>query len=205
MIIAENNYITYLLIAIISAVSLYAMWDRKIFNRLLFHPVSIIHKKEYYRLVSSALVHNNILHLGLNVFMLYVFCTGLEESIPRIEQLAILLIIIGSLVAGNFLSLIVNRRDVAYSCAGASGIVIGCISSYMIFHPFEKHLSIPLMADIPNIYSAAGFLIIMLLYSRKFNRGKIDYSVHVGGGIGGIVATALMWPDLLRNILQGVN
>lgn len=201
MIIPEDNLITFLLIAIISAVSLYALRNKNVFHQLVFHPVSVIHKKEYYRIVSSALVHNNLLHLGLNIFLLYVFCTGIEESIPRSERFHLFLIIINSLLGGNLLSFIVYRRNVEYSSAGASGIVIGCISSYMIFHPFDKHLSIPLLDEIPNIYSMPAFLIIMLAYSKKFNRGEIDYSVHFGGGFGGIVTTVLMWPDLIRNIL----
>ncbi len=201
MVFADDNYLTYSLLTLISAASFYAFTDKKVFNRLILHPVSIIHRKEYYRIITSALVHNNFLHLGLNIFMFYVFCTGLEESMPRSERLPLLLIIISSLLGGNLLSLIVYRRDVKYSCAGASGMVIGCLCSYMIFHPFENHLSIPFMNNIPNIYSAAGFLVIMLMYSRKFNRGEIDYSVHIGGGIGGIVTTVLMWPGLLREIL----
>ena len=201
MIIPEDNYITYSLAAIISAVSLYAITNKKAFQALILHPASVIHKKEYYRILSAALVHNNILHLALNVLMLYVFCSGLEESVSGPGRLSLLLIIGNSLLAGHLLSLIVYRRDITYSCAGASGIAIGCMCSYLILHPFENHVSIPLMGTIPNIYAAAGYLALLLMYSRKFNGGKIDYSVHVGGGLGGSLTTILMHPDVIANIL----
>lgn len=201
MIIPEDNYITYSLAAIICVVSIYAFIDKKVFDRLILHPVSVIHKKEYYRILTSALVHNNILHLTLNVLMLYIFCSGLEESFPRPGRLGLLLIIGNSLLAGHLLSLIVYRRDITYSCAGSSGVIIGCMVSYMIFHPFENHLSFPLIGTIPNIYATVAYLALILIYSRKFNGGKIDYSVHVGGGLGGSLTTVLMHPEVIRDIL----
>jgi len=201
MINSEDNYITYSLIAIIAAVSLYALRDKRFFNRLIFHPVSIIHKKEYYRIVSSALVHNNILHLGLNLAMLYVFCSGIEESAPGSGQLTLLLTIGASLLSGGLLSLFVYRSDITYSSAGASGIAIGCMCSYFILHPFENHVSIPFIKNIPNVYAAAVYLILMLFYSKKSNGGKIDYSVHVGGGLGGSITAVMIYPEVIQSIL----
>ncbi len=185
---------------IICAVSLLAFNNKRVFQSLILHPVSVIHKKEYYRILSSALVHNNMLHLGLNLLMLYVFCSGLEESASGPGRLGLLIIMGASLLAGHLLSVIAHRRDIAYSGAGASGIAIGCMCSYFIFHPLKSHVSIPLIDSIPNVYAAAGYLALMLLYSRKNNGGKIDYSVHVGGGIGGAAVSLLLQPFLLTNV-----
>ncbi len=199
--IPEENYITYSLAAIISAVSLYALRDKKVFNRLILHPASVIHKKEYYRLISSALVHHDILHLILNLFMFYVFCSGLEESMPEPGRFGVLAIVGSSLLCGHLLSLFLYRRDITYSCAGASAIVFGCLCSFLIFNPFEKHLSIPMTGAIPNIYTALCYLAVMLIYSRKFNEGKVDYSIHLGGSVGGLLTTISMYPTLITNII----
>lgn len=196
-----TNYITYFLIGIIASVSMYGLADKKIFYRLVFHPASVIHKKEYYRIVSSGMVHNNIFHLSLNLVMLNVFCSGLEEAVAGPGWLALCLIIFNSLVAGNMLSLLVYRRDLRYSCAGASAIAIGCMLSYMIFQPFESHVAIPMIGTIPNIYTAVGYLVLLLAYSRKFNGEKIDFYTHVGGAFGGLITTLVMYPDLIINIL----
>lgn len=196
----EENYITYSLSAIILAVSLYALIDNRVFDRLILHPASVIHKKEYYRILTSALVHNNFLHLGLNLLMLYVYCSGLEESDSGL-QLTLLLIIVNSLLAGHLMSLIVYRKNIKYSCAGASGIAIGCMCGYLILHPLKNHVSLPFMGTIPNIYSAAAYLAILLIYNRRFNDGKIDYGVHIGGGLGGSITSILMHPAVITNIL----
>ena len=201
MVIPEDNYITYSLLAIISAVSLYGIYNKRVFQAMILHPASVIHKKEYYRILSSALVHNSILHLGLNLFMLYIFCSGLEESASGLGRLSLMLIIGSSLLVGHLLSLIIYRRNITYSCAGASGIVIGCMFSYMILHPFKNHLSFPLIGTIPNIYATAGYLALTLFYSRKFNKGKIDYGVHIGGAVGGSLITILLQPEVIMNLL----
>lgn len=196
-----ENYITFFLMAIISAVSLYGIYNKRAFQAMILHPASVVHKKEYYRILSSACVHNSILHLALNLFMLYIFCSGLEESVSWPGRISLLLIIGSSLLAGHLLSLMIYRRDIAYSCAGASGIVLGCMVSYMIVHPFKSHLSFPLIGTIPNIYATAGYLFLTLIYSRKFNRGKIDYGVHIGGAIGGSLSTLLVHPDVITHFL----
>lgn len=135
MIIPEDNYITYSLLAIILAVSLYAIAYKKAFQALILHPASVIHKKEYYRIFSSVLVHNNTAHLAINILMLYVYCSGLEESGPHPRRLTLALTIISSLLMGHLASLFIYRKDMTYSSAGASGVAIGCMCSYLILHP----------------------------------------------------------------------
>lgn len=197
--IPEGNYITSTLITMILAVSIYAFANKKVFQALILHPVSVLHKKEYYRILSSALVHNNILHLLINILMLYVYCSGLEESGPG-PRITLVIAIVSSLLAGHLLSQFIYRKDITYSSAGASGVAIGCMCSYLILHPFENHVSLPFVDNIPNIFSAVGYLFIIMFYNRKFNRGKIDYSIHVGGGLGGAAASIIMHPEVLSYI-----
>lgn len=199
--IPEENYLTFLLMLIISASSLMALRNKKMFDRMVFHPASVIHRKEYYRIITSSFVHNDFLHLIVNLLVLYVFCSGMEESITRPGRLAILLVVFNSLVGGHLLSLINNWRDITYSTAGASAITIGCMCSFFILHPMENHVTMPFIGTVPNVYAAGGYLVLMLIYSRKLNKGKIDYSLHLGGGIGGSLTALVMQPDVLTNFL----
>lgn len=201
MVIPEDNYITYSLAAIILAVSLYGIYNKRVFHAMVLHPASVIHKKEYYRIISSAFVHNNIPHLAINLFMFFVFCSGLEETKPGPGFPGLLIIAGGSLLGGHLLSLWLYRNDLNYSCAGASAIVFGFLCGFLIFHAFEKHLFIPGVGSIPNIYTAIGYLAVMLFYSKKYNDGKVDYSIHVGGGIAGVITTLIMYPSLLTRFI----
>ncbi len=201
MIIPEDNYLTFTLLAIISVASLFALADKKVFQALILHPASVIHKKEYYRVVTSALVHNNVPHLAINLLMLYVYCSGIEESDLEPSVLTLSVVVLNSLFAGHLLSLIINRHDIAYCSAGASGVAIGCMCSYLILNPFGNHFSLPFANNIPNIYSAAFYLVLMLFYSRKFSGGKIDYGVHFGGGIGGAATSVFFHPEVVFNII----
>jgi len=202
MIIPKDNYITYSLAALILIVSLYAMTDKKVFQALILHPASVIHKNEYYRLVSSALVHNNIPHLAINLFIFYVFCSGLEEARPGPGLSGLVAIGGGRRLGGHLLSLWLYRKDFNYSCAGASGVIFGFLCSFLFIYSQERHLIIPGIGAIPNIFTAIGYLAVMLIYSMKYNDGKVDYSIHVGGGIGGVVTTLLMYPSLLTTLTK---
>ena len=197
--VPEDNYISYSLAAIILVVSLYAIADKKVLQALILHPASVIHKKEYYRIVSSGLVHNSIPHLAINLFMFFVFCSGLEEAQGGPGLSGLLAIAGSSLLGGHLLSLWIYRKDLNYSSAGASAIVFGFLCSFLIFHPHEKHLFIPGIGSVPNIYTAIGYLAVMVIYSKKYNEGRVDYGIHVGGGIAGALTTLLMYPSLVTS------
>lgn len=195
-----ENYITFFLMAIISAVSLYGIYNKRAFQAMILHPASVLHRKEYYRVVSSALVHHNFLHLGLNLFMIYVFLSGIEETTMGTARISVIIIIVNSLVCGSLLSLYFYRKNIDYSSVGASSIVFGCLCSFLMLKPFENHLFLPLAGAIPNIYTSIVYVAIMLIYSRRLDKGKIDYSVHFGGGLGGLITTILIYPNMLPNM-----
>lgn len=124
--------------------------------------------------------------------MLYVFCSGLEEMGAKPGRMAVALIITSSWLAGNLFSFLVNRRDITFSSAGCSGIVLGCLCSYLILNPTESHLVIPFIKPVPNMYTILIYLLLILLYSLKYSKGKVDYSMHLGGAVGGALTTLVL-------------
>ena len=201
MIKEDSIYITYIILTITSLVSLYALKNKAVFYRLILHPVSILTKREYYRLITSGFVHNSLPHLFLNLFMLFIFCSGLEESTSGSGKAPVIIIFFSSLLCGHLLPLIIHRKDLSYSSAGASGAIFGCMCSYLLFHPYDSLLSIPLLGAIPNIYTVIGYMAVLLILSKKFNHGSIDYSIHLGGGAGGLLPAMIMYPELLPGII----
>ena len=112
-----------------------------------------------------------------------------------------IIIFFSSLLCGHLLPLLIHRKDISYSSAGASGAIFGCMCSYLLFHPYDSLLSIPLLGAIPNIYTVIGYMAVLLILSKKFNHGSIDYSIHLGGGAGGLLPAMIMYPELLPGII----
>ncbi|MGZ4038299.1 MAG: rhomboid family intramembrane serine protease, partial [Bacteroidia bacterium] len=53
--------------------SLYCFYDRSKMHKYMFYPYAIHHNNEHYRFLTHAFIHGDTLHLGLNVFSLFMF------------------------------------------------------------------------------------------------------------------------------------
>ena len=67
--------ITLIIIIATVAVSLYANGKPELYSKFVFNPYQVIHRKEWYRIFSHALIHDqqNIFHLFFNMYVLYSF------------------------------------------------------------------------------------------------------------------------------------
>src|SRR5690606_15313144 len=70
---------TLLLLIATVAVSLWAFQNPNIFQALKHSPIAEKRNGEYYRLVTSAFLHGDFIHLFLNMFVLYEFGRYVEE------------------------------------------------------------------------------------------------------------------------------
>jgi rhomboid protease GluP len=127
---------------------------------------------EYYRVLTVALLHGGLFHLGFNLFALHALGTPLEAYFSRAKYAAILLI---SLLSGSAMSVIFNPAYV-YSI-GASGMIFGLFGALAIVGQRAGVEWRPIIA-IVGLNFAFGFLI-----------GGVDWRGHLGGLIGGTLAT----------------
>ena len=65
--------IVYFIIGITALISYITFSNHELANKLQFNAAQIIHRKEYYRLVSHAFIHANWTHLIVNMMVLYFF------------------------------------------------------------------------------------------------------------------------------------
>ena len=71
--------ITWFIIGITVVISYMAFQNLDLMSKLQFNAAQIIHRKEYYRLVSHAFIHANWAHLGVNMLVLYFFGRNIES------------------------------------------------------------------------------------------------------------------------------
>ncbi len=71
--------ITLIIIVITAIVSFTAFSNQKITDDLIFDPVAISERNQWYRFFSCGLIHMDIAHLAFNMISLYSFGTYVVE------------------------------------------------------------------------------------------------------------------------------
>jgi membrane associated rhomboid family serine protease len=131
--------------------------------------VSVSH--QYWRLVSAGFLHENFLHIGFNMYLLYLLGVMLEPAIGSVRFAAVY---VTALLAGSFGALLAT----AAPSLGASGAVFGLMGA-MVVELRARRLSV--------MESGIGGLILINLI-LSFSIANISVGAHVGGLIGGALA-----------------
>ena len=189
--------ITTLLIILTGIWSFLAFRNPSIEERYIFHPGSILGGKEFYRLVTSGFLHADWNHLILNMLSLYFFGPSVEFTLGPLRFLTIYF---GSVVGGNLLSLYVHRHH-HYFAYGASGGVCGMIFAYILLFPHSDIRMFYLPIGIPAWAYAIGFMLYSFFGMKENNRGGIGHDAHLGGSIVGLLITAALDPESVRDNL----
>jgi membrane associated rhomboid family serine protease len=131
--------------------------------------ISISH--QYWRLVSAAFLHENLLHIGFNMYLLYLLGQMLEPAIGSVRFAAIYAT---ALLAGSFGALFAT----AAPTLGASGAIFGLMGAAVV-ELRARRLSV--------MQSGIGGLILFNLV-LSFSLANISVGDHIGGLIGGALA-----------------
>jgi membrane associated rhomboid family serine protease len=127
---------------------------------------------QWWRIVSGGFLHENLLHIAFNMYVLYVLGSMLE---PALGRLRFGLVYAVSLLAGSLGALIVSPHSLT---VGASGAVFGVMGAAAVE---MRARQIPVMQS-----GVGGLILINLVIS--FALPGISWGGHVGGLIGGALA-----------------
>jgi membrane associated rhomboid family serine protease len=147
--------------------------------------------KEKIRMLTSGFLHVDWMHLGFNMYALYVF-GDIVASI--LGTTSFLIIYFGSLLAGNLYTLQYHKNEPYYSAVGASGAVSGIVYSSILLFP-DMQLLLFFAIPIPGYVFGVGYLLYSI-YGMKKQVGNIGHAAHLGGTIGGFALTLLLNPML---------
>lgn len=177
------------IIAINAVVSFKGFNDTEFFRKYEFH-IGSIRSGEQYRMFTSAFLHADIMHLGFNMFTLYMFA---PVVLFKLGTLGFLLIYFVSLIAGNLLTLYFHKNDYWYRAIGASGAVMGVLFASILIYPDMK-----INYFIPG-YVFGIFYLLFSIYGMKAKNDNIGHTAHFGGAIGGYAVTLIRDPEILVN------
>ncbi len=130
---------------------------------------------EWYRLITVALTHAGLLHLGFNMYALMVLGNPLEAAFGTRKLLLVFLfsLLTGSLTSAYFAS------ATNYS-VGASGAIFGLFGAMVI-------VGNRIGAEVRSIYVIIGINFVV-----GFILGGVDWKAHLGGLIGGLISAQLV-------------
>jgi membrane associated rhomboid family serine protease len=139
---------------------------------------------QYWRIVTSGFLHENLLHIGFNMYILYILGQMLEPAMGSFKFAVIYGV---SLLTGSLGALLVTPHSLT---VGASGAVFGVMGAAAVEMRARQ---------IPVLQSwVGGLILINLIFS--FTISGISWGGHVGGLIGGTVtALALQLGDRYRS------
>lgn len=198
--------IVWFIIGITVLISYIAFQNRELSAKLQFNAAQIIHRKEYYRLISHAFIHANWSHLGVNMLVLYFFGRNiilyLGYYFGNRATAYFLLLYFGGILASNIWGLIKHKNNYYYNAVGASGAVSAVLFATIFFQPWEP-LYLFAILPIPGILFAAGYL----FYSYQMSKKKTDnvaHDAHFLGAVFGFIFPILLKPDLFDRFIHNL-
>jgi membrane associated rhomboid family serine protease len=127
---------------------------------------------EWYRLVTSGFLHYGIIHIGFNMYLLYVLGQMLEPAIGRVR---FALVYFAGLLGGSAGAVLLSPNSLT---AGASGAVFGLLA--LAFVGYYLHGTNPMSTSI-------GSLLVLNLVLTFLWSNRISVGGHLGGAIAGAV------------------
>ncbi len=134
---------------------------------------------QWWRIITGGFLHQNLLHIGFNMYVLYILGMQLEPVLGRVRFGAIYAV---SLLTGSLGALLVTPHSIT---VGASGAVFGIMGAFAVEMRMRQ---IPIMQG--GLGGIGGLILINLVIS--FTLPGISWGGHVGGLIGGALAASVL-------------
>ncbi|MDG4944873.1 rhomboid family intramembrane serine protease [Weeksellaceae bacterium KMM 9713] len=193
------NITMLIIIGITVLVSWQGWQNRELFERLKFQMGAILEGKQYDRMITSAFLHADSMHLLFNMFAFYVFA---PVVLSLFSSLTFVLIYLVSILAGSLVTILFHGKEKWYSAVGASGGVSGVVFSAIMIYP-----DMPLRLIFLPFFDFPGwaFALVYLGYSMfgmKSRHDNVGHAAHLGGSIAGIAITLGIKPELINQLMN---
>lgn len=138
----------------------------------------LIIQGEYWRLVTSAFLHADAMHILFNMYALFALGRILEDFLGKGRYIAIYLF---SALTGGLLSYYYTPNV----SVGASGAIFGLLGAILMVAIFKK--KVVNRGLLPRIA-----IVLMISLFSGFSSGTTDNYGHIGGLLGGLVLSFVL-------------
>ncbi|MGH7248901.1 MAG: rhomboid family intramembrane serine protease, partial [Pseudomonadota bacterium] len=153
---------------------------------------------QYWRLVMPMFLHLGWLHLGMNMFVLFILGPVLEEMYGYGRFLALY---VGAGICGSFASMMISHNV----AAGASGAIMG-IAGAILVAGYVHRAALP--RRLARVFSRGRMPVMLLIFvvmELVVDRSipQIDHWGHIGGLVGGALLALFIAPPRLVPAVGG--
>ena len=148
---------------------------RALVNLGALWPGAVLVQHEYWRMITAMFLHDGILHIGFNMWALWVIGGFMEAAVGRLK-LVVLYFISG--FAGSVLVLV--AAPVNSLVVGASGAIFGLFGALAVHAFLNRGRDFQSRALLGNVLF---LLVINLVFT--FSAGFVSWQAHIGGLVTG--------------------
>jgi len=198
--------ITIFIIILTVLISLTGWQNREVFDKLKLNPYMVVHKKEYFRIISHSFLHGDWMHLIFNMITLLLFGRVVENELDTYFEKSIMLYVIlyllGAIIA-SLPSILKHKNDHWYNSIGASGAVAAILFAGIFFEPMMGIQLFLIPIPIPGFIFGIAYLAYSQFMSRK-NVDNINHDAHFAGAIFGFLFPLVLKPELFEVFLYKI-
>ena len=198
--------ITVIIIAITCIVSILCFNGTLNGNKLIFNAYQVWHRKEWYRMLTSGIIHSGWGHLFFNMLTLYFFGRVVEQyfsaAFGGVPGAVLYVVLYVSALAISSLGDLVKYRDNwNYNALGASGAVSAVLFASILFAPKMGIYIYLIPIPVPG-YIFAQLYLLYCWYMAKRNMDNIGHTAHFWGAVYGLLFPIICKPDVLSFCLS---
>jgi membrane associated rhomboid family serine protease len=192
----EYMTLSIAIIIITCLISITTLNNQDKIDELSMWPYMVKKKNQYYRFLTSGLVHGSIMHLAFNMLTLYFFGQFIESVFLQIFQSKFyyLIFYVLALVLSDVPSYFKHRNDYNYRSIGASGAVSAVVFAAILFNQWARILVF--IIPMPAILYGVLYLGYTIYMSRRAEGSGIDHDAHLWGAVFGILFPLIMEPKI---------
>lgn len=193
-----------IIIAATIILSILAFQNYKFYEMALFRPYVIKHNNEWWRWISCGFIHQDYMHLFVNMFSFFLFAGTSMDLFNEISHsnngVLFLLFYLGALVMSGMYSYYRHQDDYSYAALGASGAVAAVIFSNILVSPFSSIYLYGLLK-----MPAWLFGLVYLYYEYAMGKKKMDnigHDAHFFGAVYGLIFPIIIHPQTGLDFIQ---
>ena len=201
--------ITVIIIAITCIVSILCFNGTLNGNKLIFNAYQVWHRKEWYRMLTSGIIHSGWGHLFFNMLTLYFFGRVVEQFFSAafggvLGTVLYVVLYVSALAISSLGDLVKYRDNWNYNALGASGAVSAVLFASILFAPKMGIYIYLIPIPVPG-YIFAPLYLLYCWYMAKRNMDNIGHTAHFWGAVYGILFPIICKPDVLSFCLSQFN
>ena len=201
--------LTVIIIAITCIVSILCFNGTLNGNKLIFNAYQVWHRKEWYRMLTSGMIHSGWGHLFFNMLTLYFFGRVVEQFFSAafggvLGTVLYVVLYVSALAISSLGDLVKYRDNWNYNALGASGAVSAVLFASILFAPKMGIYIYLIPIPVPG-YIFAPLYLLYCWYMAKRNMDNIGHTAHFWGAVYGMLFPIICKPDVLSFCLSQFN